>query len=110
VASPNASLIQGTLDLLVLKALTLGELHGVGVANRVQQISRGAFRVTPGSLFPALHRLEAEGWLTARWGRSENNRRARFYKLTRAGHAKLARETGEWQRIMVGMQAALEAT
>lgn len=110
MAGSSTSLIQGTLDLLVLKALALGELHGVGVANRVQQISRGAFRVTPGSLFPALHRLESEGWLTARWGRSENNRRARFYKLTRAGRAKLVRETGEWQRIMVGMQAALDAT
>lgn len=110
MAGSSTSLIQGTLDLLVLKALALGELHGVGVANRVQQISRGAFRVTPGSLFPALHRLESQGWLTARWGRSENNRRARFYKLTRAGRAKLARETGEWQRIMVGMQAALDAT
>jgi transcriptional regulator len=106
----QTSLIQGTLALLILKALSLEELHGVGVAKRVEQISRGAFRVTPGSLFPALHRLERDGWLTARWGSSENNRRAKYYKLTRAGHAHLARETGEWRRVMVGMQAALKAT
>jgi PadR family transcriptional regulator len=106
----QTGIIQGTLDLLVLKALQVEELHGVGVARRVEQISRGAFQVTPGSLFPALHRLERGGWLASRWGRSENNRRARFYRITRAGHAHLARESGAWRRIMLGMQAALEAT
>lgn len=102
-------LLQGTLDLLVLKALALQELHGVGVASRIEQLTRGAFQVTPGSLFPALHRLERDGWLESRWGRSDTNRRAKYYKLTRAGRAQLARETGEWERIALAMRLALQA-
>ena len=105
----STSLLQGTLDLLVLKALALQELHGVAVAKRIEQLTRGTFQVTPGSLFPALHRLERDGWLESQWGRSENNRRAKYYTLTRAGRAQLARETGEWKRIVIAMQAALQA-
>lgn len=106
----RTSLLQGTLDLLVLKALELEELHGLGVARRVEQITRGAFSVAPGSLFPALHRLERDGWLVARWGRSESNRKAKFYSLTKAGRQQLARETSDWNRVAIGITAALEAT
>ena len=106
----NPTLLQGTLDLLVLKALALQELHGLGVARRVEQITRGTFQVKPGSLFPALHRMEEAGWLTAAWGESENNRRAKFYRLTAAGRKQLAVETEQWQTISVAIAAALQAT
>ena len=102
-------LLQGTLDLLVLKSLALGPLHGLGVSNRIQQITRGTFQVKPGSLFPALHRLEEAGWLKASWGESENNRRAKFYRLTKAGQRQLKIETDAWQRISVAITSALEA-
>lgn len=107
-AQPN--LLQGTLDLLILKALALGELHGLGVSRRVEQITRGTFAVGPGSLFPALHRLEAAGRLTSRWGPSENNRRAKYYKLTAAGRRQLDVETSHWRQIAVAISFALEAT
>jgi transcriptional regulator len=110
MASQQANLLQGTLDLLILKALALGELHGLGVARRIEQITRGTFDVGPGSLFPALHRLEAAGRLASRWGASENNRRAKYYKLTAAGRKQLDIETGEWRRIAVAISFALEAT
>ncbi len=103
------SILQGTLDLLVLKALSLQPLHGLGVARRIEQISRGTFQVGAGSLFPALHRLERAGAVEASWGASENNRRAKFYRLTAAGERRLAREAGEWRRIAAAMTAALEA-
>ncbi|MFL6216345.1 MAG: PadR family transcriptional regulator [Blastocatellia bacterium] len=102
-------LLQGTLDLLVLKALALGPLHGLGVSQRIEQITRGTFQVKPGSLFPALHRLEEAGWLKASWGESENNRRAKFYRLTAAGRRQLDAETKEWQHISVAITAALES-
>ncbi|HEV8215308.1 MAG TPA: PadR family transcriptional regulator [Gemmatimonadaceae bacterium] len=104
------NLLQGTLDLLILKSLALGELHGLGVSRRVEQLTRGTFDVGPGSLFPALHRLEGSGWLTSRWGLSENNRKAKFYRLTAAGKRQLDVETGEWKRIAVAISYALEAT
>jgi transcriptional regulator len=104
------NLLQGTLDLLILKSLALGELHGLGVSRRVEQLTRGTFEVGPGSLFPALHRLEASGWLSARWGVSENNRKAKFYRLTAAGRRQLDVETGQWKRIAVAISYALEAT
>jgi transcriptional regulator len=104
------NLLQGTLDLLILKSLALGELHGLGVSRRVEQLTRGTFEVGPGSLFPALHRLEASGWLNARWGVSENNRKAKFYRLTAAGRRQLDVETGQWKRIAVAISYALEAT
>jgi PadR family transcriptional regulator PadR len=103
-------LLQGTLDLLILKALSLQPLHGLGVSRRIEQISNGAYIVRPGSLFPALHRLEEQGWLAASWGDSENNRRAKFYRLTAAGRRQLSTETEEWLRISNAMRAALEST
>jgi len=103
-------LLQGTLDLLVLKSLALGPLHGLGVSNRIQQITRGTFQVKPGSLFPALHRLEEAGWLKASWGESENNRRAKYYRLTKAEQRQLKIETDAWQRISIAITSALEAT
>ena len=109
MADPRAALLQGTLDLLILKALSTGDLHGLGVSRRVEQISGGTFRVQPGSLFPALHRLEQAGWLTSRWESSENNRRAKYYTLTRAGRRQLTAETAQWNRIALAIARALEA-
>lgn len=103
-------LLQGTLDLLVLKALALGPLHGLGVSSRIEQITRGAFQVKPGSLFPALHRMEEAGWLASSWGESENNRRAKYYRLTRAGQRQLETETEDWQQISLAIASALKAT
>jgi PadR family transcriptional regulator PadR len=110
VAPSQTTLLQGTLDLLILKALALQELHGLGVARRIEQITRGAYQVKPGSLFPALHRLEEAGWLASSWGESENKRRARFYTLTRAGRKQLEVETEQWRRVATAMTAALHAT
>lgn len=104
------NLLQGTLDLLILRALSLGELHGLGVSRRVEQITRGTFQVKPGSLFPALHRMEEAGWLSSSWGASENNRRAKYYKLTAAGRRQLESEVGHWNRIAVAISFALQAT
>jgi transcriptional regulator len=106
----QTALLQGTLDVLILKSLALGPLHGLGVARRVGQITRGTFQVKPGSLFPALYRMEEAGWLAASWGVSENNRRAKFYRLTAAGRRQLDEETSEWKRIAVAMAFALQAT
>ena len=108
-ASPTP-LLQGTLDLLILKSLTLGALHGLGISRRVHQISGGAFEVKPGSLFPALHRMEQSGWLRASWGTSENNRRAKFYTLTRSGRAQLGSEVKQWSRISGAIRAALQSS
>ena len=105
----SASLLQGTLDLLILKALALGEHHGLGVSRRIEEITRGAFQVQPGSLFPALHRLEEAGWLISSWGASENNRRAKFYRLTGKGRRQLQEETRQWNRIALAIAHALEA-
>src|SRR6266542_1635982 len=109
MASRRTSLLQGTLDLLILKALATGELHGLGVSRRIEQMTGGTFLVQPGSLFPALHRLEEAGWLTSTWEPSENNRRAKYYTLTRAGRRQLEQETAEWNRIALGIARALEA-
>ncbi len=106
----STNLLQGTLDLLILKALSLGELHGLGVTRRIEQITRGTFQVKPGSLFPALHRMEEAGWLTSYWGSSENNRRARYYELTRAGRRQLQLEAAEWQTVSQAIALALQAT
>jgi PadR family transcriptional regulator, regulatory protein PadR len=110
VTTTQTNLLQGTLDLLILKALALGELHGLGVSRRIDQITRGTFSVGPGSLFPALHRLEDAGWLTSQWGASENNRKAKYYTLTKAGTKQLAVETGQWKRVATAISFALEAT
>lgn len=106
----RTNLLQGTLDLLILKALATGELHGLGVSRRVEQITRGTFQVKPGSLFPALHRLEENGWLASFWGESENRRRAKFYRLTKAGERQLGQETSEWQKIALAMTHALKTS
>ena len=103
-------LLKGTLDLLVLQSLSLGPRHGLGVSDRIAQITQGAFKVKPGSLFPALKRLEEAGWLKSSWGESENNRRAKFYRLTRAGQRQLETETEDWKLISVAIASALKAT
>ncbi|HKE22998.1 MAG TPA: PadR family transcriptional regulator [Bryobacteraceae bacterium] len=107
---PNATaaLLQGTLDVLILKVLALEPMHGLGISRRIAQITNGTFQVKPGSLFPALHRMEQAGWLSAAWGESENHRRAKFYRLTAAGHRQLKEETNQWARISAAMAIALE--
>jgi transcriptional regulator len=106
----KTNLLQGTLDLLILKALRPGELHGLGISRRIEQITKGTFLVKPGSLFPALHRMEEAGWLSSFWGESENNRRAKFYRLTKAGIKQIEAETEQWARVALGMANALKAT
>lgn len=110
MSAEHTNLLQGTLDLLILKALGLGELHGLGIARRVEQMTRGTFQVKPGSLFPALHRMEEAGWLTSRWGESENNRRAKYYTLTKAGQRRFRDETEQWQRVALAIQTALQTS
>jgi PadR family transcriptional regulator PadR len=110
VSAKQTNLLQGTLDLLILKALSTSELHGLGISRRIEQITQGTFLVKPGSLFPALHRMEESGWLSGFWGESENNRRAKFYRLTRNGKSQLEVETEEWTRVAVAMKNALRAT
>lgn len=102
------TLLQGTLDLLILKSLAVGEMHGLGVSRRIEQITTGTFVVKPGSLFPALHRMEEGGWISAFWGESENNRRAKYYRLTKAGRKQLGVETKRWDRISWAIGQALE--
>src|SRR5271170_3845583 len=99
MALDKADLLQGTLDLLILKTLTLGPMHGLGVSRRIEQTTKGAFAVKPGSLFPALHRMQEQGWLRSSWGDSENNRRAKYYQLTKAGREQLETEVENWDRI-----------
>jgi len=110
MSAKQTNLLQGTLDLLILKALGAGELHGLGISRRIEQITRGTFLVKPGSLFPALHRMEEAGWLSSYWGESENNRRAKFYLLTKAGKRQLEVETEEWTKVALAMASALRAT
>jgi PadR family transcriptional regulator PadR len=106
----STTLLQGTLDLLILKSLATGEMHGLGVSRRIEQITGGTFVVKPGSLFPALHRMEEEGWISSFWGESENNRRAKYYRLTKAGRRQLETETKRWSRISLAIARALEAS
>lgn len=108
--SNQVELLQGTLDLLILKTLALAPLHGLGISQRIEQVTRGTFQVKPGSLFPALHRMEERGWLRSFWGGSENHRRAKFYELTRAGHRQLETETERWKQISIAMARTLEAS
>jgi len=108
--SEPTTLLQGTLDLLILKSLVPGEKHGLGISRRIQQITGGTFVVKPGSLFPALHRMEEEGWISAFWGDSENNRRAKYYRLTKAGQKQLEVETERWGRISWAITQALDAS
>jgi len=110
VRPKQTNLLQGTLDLLILKTLSLGEMHGLGISRRIGQLTEGTFHVKPGSLFPALHRMEQSGWLTSCWGESEANRRAKYYRLSRAGQKQLEAETREWGRISLTIAQALQAT
>jgi PadR family transcriptional regulator len=104
----SATLVQGTLDMLILKTLALEPLHGWGISQRIQQLSRGVFEVNPGSLFPAFRRLERAGLLECEWRTSENNRRAKYYRLTRAGRQKLRSETQEWERRVAAIARILQ--
>jgi len=106
----QTNLLQGTLDMIILKSLALDQMHGLGISRRIEQLTKGTFQVKPGSLFPALHRMEGEGWLVSSWGESENNRRAKYYRLTRAGRRQLESETQRWGRISLAIARALEAS
>jgi len=107
-ASSTTALLQGTLDVLILKVLALEPMHGLGISRRIAQVTRGTFQVKPGSLFPAVHRMEEAGWLISAWGESENSRRAKFYRLTKVGTRRLKDETEQWARISAAMASALE--
>jgi PadR family transcriptional regulator PadR len=104
----KTALLQGTLDVLILKSLALEPMHGLGISRRIAQVTSDTFQVKPGSLFPALHRMEEAGWLDASWGESENNRRAKYYQLTKAGRRQLQEETDQWARISAAMASALQ--
>jgi PadR family transcriptional regulator, regulatory protein PadR len=104
----KTDLLQGTLDLMVLRILDAGDNHGWGISQRIQQISQDVLRINQGSLYPALHRLEAQGWIDAEWGSSDNNRRAKYYRLTRSGRKQLAEETENWARLSEAIGRVLE--
>lgn len=104
----SVNLLRGTLDLLILRTLELQQLHGLGISDRIERVSNGTFQVKPGSLFPALHRMEEAGWLTSSWGGSENNRKAKYYRLTKAGRKRLEAETEQWNRISFGVDSILK--
>ena len=108
--SDQTDVLQGTLDLLIMRTIALEPLHGWAIAQRIQQISDDLLKVQQGSLYPALHRLEHQGWITAEWGASENNRRARFYALTRAGRKQLEAEVAKWERLSAGVNLVLRRT
>ena len=108
LSKANADLLQGTLDLLVLRTLVAGPQHGWGISQRIQQTSEDVFRVNQGSLYPALHRLEDDGWIDSEWGASENNRKAKFYRLTRSGRKRLEEETAIWERLAAAVARVLE--
>ena len=109
MSQENLDLLQGTLDMLLLKALQLEPLHGYAIARRVQQLSAEVLKVEEGSLYPALHRIEERGWVESEWGTSENNRKAKFYRLTRKGRKQLENETAEWKRLSVAISRVMEA-
>jgi transcriptional regulator len=106
----DAKLLQGTLDMLILKALSLGPLHGFGVGQRIVQMSEDSLRVEEGSLYPALYRIENQGWISSEWGTSENNQRAKFYKLTRAGRKQLGVEEENWERLAAAVFKVMQTT
>jgi PadR family transcriptional regulator PadR len=107
-AKDRTDLLQGTLDMLILKALSLGPMHGYGVGQRIMQLAEDLLRVEEGSLYPALYRLEERGWIESEWGTSENNRRARFYRLTRAGRKQLQVEEENWQRFVLAIGKVMQ--
>lgn len=106
---PKTELLRGTLDLLILKALSLEPLHGVGISRRIEQITKGAFHVSFGSLFPSLHRMEEKGWVEAEWQLSENHRRAKYYSITRSGREQLKAEERDWNRVVTAMTTAIQS-
>ena len=108
--SRPTDLVQGTLDLLILRVVALEPMHGWAIGQRIQQMSNGELRVGQGSLYPALHKLEQNGWIGAQWGESENNRRAKYYSLTRAGRKALDKETAEWERLSMAISLVLKPT
>ena len=108
MADSKSDLLQGTLDVLILKTLSPGAMHGWGISQRIQQVSQDVLRVNQGSLYPALYRLENQGWIRAEWGTSENNRKAKFYELTRSGRRKLADETESWERFSAAVARVLQ--
>jgi transcriptional regulator len=110
VGRGKSDLLRGTLDLLILKTLTLEPMHGLGISRRIEQTTQGVFRVQAGSLFPALKRLEQEGWIEGEWGESENNRRAKYYRLTAAGQRRLGEERDNWAQVAGAITRVLEAT
>ena len=109
-AVQNRDVMQGTLDMLVLKSLTLEPMHGWGITNRIEQITKNVLRINPGALYPALERLQDNGWITADWGTTENGRRAKYYKLTAAGRKHLGEETGSWRRMVAAVEAVLRTS
>jgi len=110
MAKPKVDLLQGTLDLLILKTVALEPMHGYGISQRIQQISKDVLRVQQGSLYPALYRLEQQGWITSEWSTSENNRRAKYYRLTKAGRKQLEAETSDWERLSAAVAQILGTT
>ena len=107
--SKPTDLVQGTLDLLILRVLAWGPRHGWAIAQRIRQMSREVLKVGQGSLYPALHKLEQQGWIEAEWGESENNRRARFYRITRAGRRALEKESAQWERLSAAISLVVRA-
>jgi len=110
VVKQKSDLLQGTLDLLILKTLALEPMHGWGISQRLQQLSHGVLSVNQGSLYPAFHRLEAQGWISSSWGNSENNRQAKYYELTKTGRKQLAEETESWERLSGAVAQILQAS
>ena len=104
-----SNVVQGTLDLLILKAIGEAEMHGLGISRRIEQVTQGTFQVSPGSLFPALHKMEEAGWLSSFWGESENKRRAKYYRLTRSGRRQLGIEIQQWNILAHAMASAVKA-
>jgi PadR family transcriptional regulator PadR len=110
MTKPKPDLPQGTLDMLVLKALSLGPMHGYGIGQRIQQLADDMLRVEEGTLYPALYRIEERGWIKSAWGTSDSNRKARFYRLTRAGRRQLSAEAAEWQHLTLAIRKVMQAT
>jgi transcriptional regulator len=110
MAAQNRDVVQGTVDMLVLKAISLTPMHGWGITQRIDQITRGVLQVNPGSLYPALERLQDRGWIRAEWGTTENARRAKYYRLTARGRKQLGEETASWRRMAAAVEAVLRTT
>ena len=108
MTTQKSDLLQGTLDMLILKIVNLGPIHGYGISQRIQQISKDVLQVQQGSLYPALHRLEKRGWLKAEWGESDNGRQAKFYSLSKVGHKQLELETSNWDRLSEAVSLILQ--